>query len=303
MLRLVIALVTLVSAFVPALAASTAAVAQGISGSTDGPYSGQTGQPIVMSGGIDPAGLAVGEWTWDFGDGTIGSGQQVAKIYGTPGTYTVALTVRPANEGSVTTFTTASVVASSPPPPGANWLDSPQPAGWNVPGMPLPVAPAPDPSMDPRFSERNRNPETAADAALVSAGWQLFAPYQSGWGVMLVPATSGFDGMGRPFGYQVFAFVDDVYAGTLSPVLMASRFDADFTQGLLTGPDSLWSEFRRYTPADPLCCPSAHTMVFYDVAYTSTGPAVGPTSASTQPTGDSSAAATPEVGRLDGSGT
>jgi PKD repeat protein len=264
----------------PSVATSQAALAQGISGSTDGPYNGPAQQPIVMSGAINPAALAVREWEWNFGDGTTGAGQQVAKIYGSPGTYTITLTIRPANEGAVTTTTTAAV--APPASQSASWLDNPQPDNWNVPGMPVPVAPAADPSIDPRFTERNRRPETPADEQLVAAGWQLFAPYQSGWGVMEVPATSGYDGMGRPLGYQVFVFVDSVYAGSLSPTLMTSRFDGAFTQAMLTGNDSLWGAFQRYRPSDPACCPSGRTTVMYQVNRTSTAAVVAPTSASTE---------------------
>jgi PKD repeat protein len=45
-------------------------------------YGGYTGQP------------APGSWSWNFGDGSTGSGQTVAHDYSSPGTYTVTLTVR-----------------------------------------------------------------------------------------------------------------------------------------------------------------------------------------------------------------
>jgi PKD repeat protein len=83
-----------------------------ITANAGGPYSGTVGQPITMTGSISPAGLAVGEWTWNFGDGTTGVGQTVQKTYNQAGTYTVTLQARPLNEGSVTATTTASVSAA-----------------------------------------------------------------------------------------------------------------------------------------------------------------------------------------------
>src|SRR5688572_25587423 len=70
-----------------------------------------------MTGSINPAGLAVAEWLWDFGDGTTGSGQTVQKTYSATGTYTVQLQVRPANEGAVTATTTATIGGQAPTEP------------------------------------------------------------------------------------------------------------------------------------------------------------------------------------------
>ncbi|HEY8452113.1 MAG: PKD domain-containing protein [Micromonosporaceae bacterium] len=41
---------------------------------------------------VDPDGMVV-SWSWDFGDGTTGSGQTVLHFYGAPGAYDVTLTV------------------------------------------------------------------------------------------------------------------------------------------------------------------------------------------------------------------
>jgi hypothetical protein len=166
-----------------------------------------------------------------------------------------------------------------------SWLDSPSPTTWNVSGAPVPLAPPPEMPVDPRFTERNRSPETPADEQLVAAGWQLFTGYQAGWGIMVVPATSGFDGMGRPWGYQMFVFVNTVYAGTLSPSLMNSRTDGALIQPSVTDSNTISAEFQRYASTDALCCPSGSSLVFYDVTYPPSGAVVAPTSATTQWTG------------------
>ncbi len=59
-------------------------------------------------------------WAWEFGDGTTASGKTASHIYGTPGTYSVKLTVTD-NAGGTGSTTTAVTVAAAPPnqPPTA----------------------------------------------------------------------------------------------------------------------------------------------------------------------------------------
>src|SRR6185503_6723025 len=111
------------------------------------------------------------------------------------------------------------------------WLNEPTPVNWNTPGMSVPQAPPPTGQIDPRMILRNRWAESAEDEAVAQAGWHLYAEYLAGWNVKIVNGTSGFDGMGRPLGYQAFVFVDGVYAGTLSPDLMDARTDGSLNQG------------------------------------------------------------------------
>lgn len=172
--------------------------------------------------------------------------------------------------------------------PEPSWLDDPNPPGWNLPGMPLPTAPAPPFPIDPRFRERNRAPETTEDAALVAAGWDLISPYQAGWSVKLITGASYYDGMGRPLGHQVFVFVDGAFAGTLSPGLMNARADSALSQARLIGPTTISADFVRYSSADPLCCPSARSIVQYRIERTGTGPVVIPESAFTRQSGPES---------------
>src|SRR5436189_1801820 len=59
------------------------------------------------SGGTQPY-----SYSWDFGDGSTGSGQSVSHSYLLPGSYTVTLTVTDANGQSVTTSQTITVLTS-----------------------------------------------------------------------------------------------------------------------------------------------------------------------------------------------
>ena len=158
------------------------------------------------------------------------------------------------------------------------WLDEPKPTNWNQPGMSVPQAPPPTGPIDPRAILRNRWAETPADEVVAQAGWHLYTEYLAGWNVQVINATSGFDGMGRPNGYQVFVFVDGVYAGTLSPDLMDARTDGAMTRVFLTGHDGMNAEFARYTTTDPLCCPSSITAVTYVINRSDAGPVIVPAS-------------------------
>jgi hypothetical protein len=120
--------------------------------------------------------------------------------------------------------------------------------------------------------------------AVSNAGWMLFGPYQSGWGVRIVGGMAGVDGMCRPMDYQFFVFVDGRFAGTTSPVAMASRSDgAGGPPMLSTGGTQLTSTFARYTPNDPLCCPSSSTYVTYHISKSGGAPLVVPDNATTTP--------------------
>ena len=157
----------------------------------------------------------------------------------------------------------------------ASWLDGDL-ASWNTPGMAIPAAPTIDGNTDPRCSDRARPAETAEDESLAAQGWQLFLPYQRGWGVTLIPGLSAYDGMCRPLGYQYFVFVDGVYAGTIAPASMDSRTDGAAGDVNLWYKDQLGAEFLRYTADDALCCPSSTTSVEYTIATTVDGPVLNP---------------------------
>jgi hypothetical protein len=80
-----------------------------------GPYAGVRNQPIQLngSGSTDPDGDPL-TYSWDFGDGTVGSGVAPTHAYASLGTFTVTLTV---NDGYVTSApatTTVTIVNALP---------------------------------------------------------------------------------------------------------------------------------------------------------------------------------------------
>lgn len=159
------------------------------------------------------------------------------------------------------------------------WLDEPlQP--WNLPGGAVPSAPPQDVKFQAPCTRQERGPATPEEMQLAAAGWRLEAywPAQRQAAAALIVATSNYDGMCRPWLFNVFAFVDGHYAGTLSPAPMNSR-----TDGVLRstpGPGFLADGrmealFTRYATTDPLCCPSlGASRVSYRVERASGGPVV-----------------------------
>jgi hypothetical protein len=160
-----------------------------------------------------------------------------------------------------------------------SWLDQPL-SNWNQPGMDLPQAPPMDPSTNPRCLGQGRPPETQADQALADEGWTLFSGYAGGWSTFVVRGLSGYDGMCRPLGFNVFVFADGQFAGTISPNLMDSRIDGTGDVQFLAAKDMLFAQFQRYAPTDPLCCPSGHASVSYRIMHTPGGPVLVPESVS-----------------------
>jgi hypothetical protein len=158
-----------------------------------------------------------------------------------------------------------------------SWLDTPL-TNWNAAGRPLPTAPRPDGGRrDPQCASREREPATAEDQQVVAAGWGLYNTYQAGWGVTIVSGTSGYDGMCRPMGYQVFVFMRGQYAGTIAPLPMASRADGALSDVRYFGGDELTATFVRYADDDPLCCPSRPSVfAMYRLVSTPNGPSLEP---------------------------
>jgi hypothetical protein len=171
------------------------------------------------------------------------------------------------------------------------WLDAPL-QNWNQPNQPVPTAPVVqnEPS-NPQCLNTVRAPETDEDRAVAAAGWKLVGTFQGGFGAMVVTATTDFDGMCRPNGFQVFVFYHQNFVGTISPDLMVSRTDGSLQRVFLSAsvtasqPPGLNADFSRYTEQDPLCCPSRVSSVNYSIEFISGGWVLVPTNVSTSPTG------------------
>jgi hypothetical protein len=161
-----------------------------------------------------------------------------------------------------------------------SWLDAPL-AGWNQAGQAVPTAPPGNLALaDPRCLQFNRPPQTPEDRAVAAAGWTLYGSYTGGWGAVVVAGLTDYDGMCRPVGYQYFAFVDGVFAGTLSPLPMAARTDGAAQDVRITVGGDITATFVRYAPDDPLCCPSrSSVLVRYRVDHTPAGPVLAPEAA------------------------
>ena len=80
-----------------------------------GPYSGTVGAPVTFDGRGSTGDIV--SYTWDFGDGTTGSGAVVQHAYSAPGTYTVRLTVRD-RYGRTDSDTATATVRPAPTPQG-----------------------------------------------------------------------------------------------------------------------------------------------------------------------------------------
>jgi hypothetical protein len=160
-----------------------------------------------------------------------------------------------------------------------SWLDQTPPlSNWNHPGIDLPQAPEMDPATNPQCLSQNRPIETDSDQALSDAGWTVFGSYQAGWSTNVVRGLSGYDGMCRPLGFNVFVFVDGQFAGTISPDMMDSRTDGAGDVRYFAARDMIVAEYQRYAPTDPLCCPSGAATVFFQVVHAAAGPLLVPMS-------------------------
>jgi hypothetical protein len=170
--------------------------------------------------------------------------------------------------------------ASLPEQPQAeSWLDRPL-SNWNTPGAPLPSAPKADESRATLIARCKLTPplSTAAEKAIDAAGWIPFHNLDQrlvSEDVEIVGGLAGSDGMCRPTHYNLFVFVADRFAGTLSPAPMTSRLDASSGAVRLPLPQ-ITAEFARYKPSDPLCCPSSRVIVRYRIDRTATGAVVVP---------------------------
>jgi heat shock protein HslJ len=130
---------------------------------------------------------------------------------------------------------------------------------------------------------------------VAAAGWQLFGAAQRHGATEVVLGQSGVDGMCRPLGYQAFVFVDDRYAGSLSPHPMDARTDGAAQIPSLLASDRIAAVFSRYAGSDPLCCPSRLTTVDFRIETGARGPVLILADAHTGPSPSAVASPPPPV--------
>ncbi len=161
------------------------------------------------------------------------------------------------------------------------WLDGPL-SNWNAPGQALPVA-KPDDESVAETSKRCSFATlrtTAGERAVAQAGWipfRMFDRQVVQGDVEIIGGLAGADGMCRPVSFNVFVFVGERFAGTLSPELMDSRTDGSLSGAIRLAEDgTIDAGFARYTDKDPLCCPSGHVTVRYRIDRQGKAPIVVP---------------------------
>lgn len=145
-----------------------------------------------------------------------------------------------------------------------SWLSDT--TNWNKPGAAIPPAPAVEEGGNlPNCAISLRQPTLPEDQLLQDAGWALTGPAQVYGDTTVITGMANADGMCRPLSYQTFVFTNGNFVGTLSPLLMDSRSDGSLGRVNLYRDGSLDATFNRYTPEDPLCCPSSSSRIFYEV--------------------------------------
>jgi LppP/LprE lipoprotein len=150
-----------------------------------------------------------------------------------------------------------------------SWLDRPF-KNWNDPGRPVPRA-IPTGETVAEMSKRCKLPasrDTTAQSALADAGWLPYLHVDRQIiqrDVEIIAGMAEADGMCRPMEFNVFVFVGENLAGTLSPLAMTSRSDGEIGAVRLAADDAIAAEFARYTNRDALCCPSGRVTVRYRI--------------------------------------
>lgn len=156
--------------------------------------------------------------------------------------------------------------AQEPPAEAAaprSWLDGDN-LRWNA-GARLPLAEPRQPLDSARCRPEIHSAATEEERLVEGAGWMLVGPVQRLGRTVLVMGTEGFDGMCRYAGYQVFAFSNGAFVGTLAPEPMMSRTDGALSDAKLVEEGLVSARFMRYGPEDALCCPGRHVTVSYRI--------------------------------------
>jgi hypothetical protein len=113
-----------------------------------------------------------------------------------------------------------------------------------------------------------RRSSTAAERALADAGWLPYLHVDrkiADRDVEIVGAMTAADEKCQPAEFNIFVFVGEKIAGTLSPVNMTSQRDGAVGAVRLAADDTIVAEFARYAVGGPTCCPSSRVAVRYRI--------------------------------------
>lgn len=146
-----------------------------------------------------------------------------------------------------------------------SWLDRPMGRNWNAGDGVVPQAPRVFVPIDARCRDQIRTPDSLADRAVTRAGWSLFGPSQTFGLATIVGGMASTDGQCRPTLYNYFVFINNRFAGALSPDPMNSRTDGSVIDVTLVSEANLTAEFARYRASDAMCCPSQRSVVDYRI--------------------------------------
>jgi hypothetical protein len=161
------------------------------------------------------------------------------------------------------------------------WLDRPL-AGWNQPKGNVPasrIAADSEATLERRCSAP-KSASTAAVDAVRKARWVPFLHLDQTIASNDIEVIGGMTGATagcEPLYFNLFVFVGGVFAGTVSPAMMAPSRDSAAGAVRITGPDTLTVEFARFMPGDAECCPSSRVRVAYRIDRAGAGPALVPT--------------------------
>mgnify|MGYP003575468149 CR=1 FL=1 len=161
------------------------------------------------------------------------------------------------------------------------WLDRPL-AAWNQPGATVPASRTAADS-EATLERRCGAPKSASPGSVGGVRKARWVPYLhtdqaiASNDIEVIGGMTGATAGCEPLYFNLFVFVGGVFAGTVSPAMMAPSRDSAAGAVRITGPDALTVEFARFMPGDAECCPSSRVRVSYRIDRSGAGPALVPT--------------------------
>ena len=165
----------------------------------------------------------------------------------------------------------------------ARWLDQPL-KSWNQPaaGIPMSSITADGQATLERRCGAPTSVSPGAVDAIRRARWVPFLHLDqasAGNDLEVLGGMTGATPGCEPLYFNLFVFAGGVFAGTVSPVIMAPTRDGTAGAVRITGPDTLTVEFSRFMSGDPECCPSSRLRMSYRIDKSGAGPRLVPTDA------------------------